>query len=84
MPTNNEVALTVSFETTDRLSTANIRPEKISNIIQTFDPNKAQYYDGISVRLIKIYMVLITNNQITASSYLIFVRSKDFSLTFGK
>ena len=84
MPTNNEVALTVSFETTDRLSTANIRPEKISNIIQTFDPNKAQYYDVISVRLIKIYMVLITNNQITASSYLIFVRSKDFSLTFGK
>ena len=46
--------LTFSFETTNRLSNANIRPEKISKIIQTLDQNKAHGHDDISVRMIKM------------------------------
>ena len=45
---------TFSFETTNQLSTVNIRPEKISKIIQTLDQNKAYRYDDISIKMIKI------------------------------
>ena len=45
---------TFSFETTNQLSTVNITPEKISNIIQTLDQNKAYRYDDISIKMIKI------------------------------
>lgn len=45
---------TFSFETTNQLSTVNIRPEKISKIVQTLDQNKAYRYDDISIKMIKI------------------------------
>ena len=46
--------LNFSFETTNRLSNINIRPKKISKIIQTLDQNKAHGHDDISVRMIKM------------------------------
>ena len=43
-----------SFETTNRLSNANMRPEKISKITHTLDQNKVLGRDEISVRIIKM------------------------------
>ena len=54
MSNDSTLPLTFSFETTNRLSNVNIRPGKISKIIQTLDQNKAHGHDEISVRTIKI------------------------------
>ena len=52
MPHDSTLPLTFSFETSNRLSNVNIRPEKISKIIQTLDQNNG--YDDISVKMIKM------------------------------
>ena len=54
MSSDSTVPLTFSFEATNRLSNVNIRPEKISKIIQTSDQNKDHEHDGIFVRMTKI------------------------------
>ena len=54
MSIDSTLPLTFSFETTNRLSNVNIRPEKISKIIQTLDQNKAHGHDDISARMIKM------------------------------
>ena len=54
MSIDSTLPLTISFETTNRLSNVNIRPEKISKIIQTLDQNKAHGHDDISARMIKM------------------------------
>ena len=47
MSNDSTLPLTVSFETTNHLSSFNIRKEKVSKIIQTLDHNKAHRPDGI-------------------------------------
>ena len=54
MSNDSTLPLSFSFETTNWLSNVNIRPEKISKIIQTLDQNKAHGHDDISARMIKM------------------------------
>ena len=53
MSNDSTLLLTFSFEATNLLSTVNIRPEKVSKIIQTLGQTKAHVHGGISVRVIK-------------------------------
>ena len=54
MSNDSTLSLTFSFETTNRLSTVNIRSGKISKIIRTLDQNKAHGHNDISARMIKV------------------------------
>ena len=70
-----------SFETTNRLSNANMRPEKISKITHTLDQNKVLGHDEISVRIIKMWGSSVIK---PAQVLLIIAWSEKFSLTFWR
>ena len=54
MSNGSTLPLTFSFETANRLSTFNIKPEKILKIIQILDQNKADGHDHIPASMVKM------------------------------
>ena len=54
MSNDSTLPSTFSFKTNYRLSTVNVRAEKISKTIPTLEENKAHRHDYIFVKIIKI------------------------------
>ena len=65
---NSVILPYVIYITNNRLGDVNLDCNKLHNIIETLDPNKAHEYDHISIRILKLWSssiiatVLITQN----------------------